>query len=171
MDTGVVSVLLFLDTEYTGLGQRDPKLISLAIVNEDGRLEFYAELADTWRVDDCSEFVKREVLPLLNGPGRLSAEVRDELRTWFMNAPSHVQTACDSATDWGFLLDLLGTPHPSNLTEKYLDLRPLIDTTIYDRTVSAYYQVDNRMHHALVDARAYRRGWLAWMDARKAKTN
>jgi hypothetical protein len=38
-------MLLFLDTEYTGLGQSRPKLISLTLVAEDGRREFYAELA------------------------------------------------------------------------------------------------------------------------------
>ncbi len=33
--------------------------------------------------------------------------------------------------------------------------------------LAACYRTDPRMHHALVDARAYRRDWLAWMDNRK----
>jgi hypothetical protein len=78
-----------------------------------------------------------------------------------------VQAACDSATDFRFVLDLLGAPRPSNLAAGYFDLRPLIDTATYDRTVAAYYRTDPRMHHALADARAYRSGWLAWMDSRK----
>jgi hypothetical protein len=166
-----VVVLIFLDTEYTGLGQASPKLISLALVAEDGRREFYVELTDTWRRDDCTEFVKCEVLPLLNGPYRTSAEARDELRAWFADAPREVQAACDSETDFRFLIDLLGAPRPPNLAPRYFDLRPLIDTTIYDFTLMAYYQTDNRMHHALADARAYRRGWLAWMDAGKSVSN
>jgi hypothetical protein len=51
-----LAMQLFLDTEYTGLGQARPQLISLALVPEDGRREFYVELTDTWRLDDCTEF-------------------------------------------------------------------------------------------------------------------
>jgi hypothetical protein len=65
------------------------------------------------------------------------------------------------------VLPLLGAPRPGNLAADYFDLRPLIDTSVYDRTVAACYQIDPRMHHALADARAYRAGWLAWMDSRK----
>lgn len=160
-------MLLFLDTEYTGLGQRQPKLISLALVAEDGQREFYVELANTWEPADCSNFVMREVLPLLGGPRVSRAEARAALRTWLADAPRAVQVACDSETDWHFLLDLLEPDRPENLAARYFDLRPLIDTTIYDRAVQDYYIKDRRVHHALVDARAYRYGWLAWMDARK----
>lgn len=160
-------MLLFLDSEYTGYGQHPPKLISLALVAEDGSREFYVELADTWSIDDCTGFVRREVLPLLTGLSVPRAKARIDLRAWFATAPRAVQVACDSETDWFFLLDLLGTPLPVNLDRRYYDLRPLVDTTIYDQTVAACYQGDARPHHALADARAYRRGWLAWMDSRK----
>ena len=160
-------MLIFLDTEYTGLGQVCPKLISLALVAEDGQREFYIELTDTWQLDDCAEFVKSEVLPLLQGPFCSEVEARDALRAWFADAPREVQIACDSETDFRFLSNLLGAPRPENLAACYFDLRPLIDTAIYDQVVTAYYQIDNRLHHALTDARAYRRGWLAWMDAQK----
>lgn len=160
-------MLLFLDTEYTGLGQADPRLISLALVAEDGQREFYVELADTWQLADCTGFVSREVLPLLEGSPRTQAQARVELRDWFAGAPRHVQAACDSATDFRFLLALLGEPRPANLEERYFDLRPLIDTMVYDRTVASCYETDPRVHHALADARAYRAGWLAWMDSRK----
>lgn len=36
-----------LGTEYTGLLQLTPKLISSGIGGEDGRREFYVELTDT----------------------------------------------------------------------------------------------------------------------------
>ncbi|MEM5330864.1 hypothetical protein VSR34_30310 [Paraburkholderia sp. JHI2823] len=160
-------MLLFLDTEYTGIGQPDPGLISLALVAEDARREFYVELADTWQPADCTRFVKQEVLPRLDGSPRTLAQARIELRDWLVEAPRHVQVACDSVTDFRFLLTLLGAPRPGNLAADYFDLRPLIDTSVYDRTVAACYRTDSRMHHALVDARAYRLGWLAWMDSRK----
>lgn len=164
-------MLLFLDTEYTGLRQAQPRLISLALVAEDGSREFYIELSDTWTAADCSPFVLHDVLPLCTGPRVPYVEARTELRAWLDDAPRAVQVACDSETDWRFLLDLLGTPLPSSLSDRYYDLRPLIDTTIYDQTVARYYRTDPRVHQALVDARAYRMGWLAWMDARKSQWN
>ncbi|SDE51119.1 hypothetical protein [Paraburkholderia lycopersici] len=163
-------MLLFLDTEYTGLGQRLPKLISLALVAEDGSREFYVELGDTWTPDDCTPFVQREVLPLLAGPCLPRAEACAALREWFNDAPRAVQAACDSETDWRFVLDLLDQSLPTNLANRYYDLRPLTDTTIYDRTVAACYTAEAHEHHALADARAYRLGWLAWMDARKTSS-
>lgn len=163
-------MLLFLDTEYTGLHQRDPQLISLGLVAEDGSREFYVELSDTWRIDDCSIFVKREVLPLLEGNPLSTRDAREALTIWFTNAPRVVQVACDSVTDFGFLLALLGDARPQNLAPTYFDLRPLVDTTVYDSAVQNYYRLDPRMHHALVDARAYQKGWLAWMDAHKNRT-
>jgi hypothetical protein len=104
---------------------------------------------------------------LLEGSPRTLTQARIELRDWFAAAPRHVQAACDSVTDFSFLLALLGEPCPGNLDVGYFDLRPLIDTMVYDRTVADYYKTDPRLHHALADARAYRRGWLAWMDSRK----
>lgn len=56
---------LFLDCEFTELSAA-AKLISLALVAEDGR-EFYVELLDTWQEEDCSDFVKEIVLPQLWG--------------------------------------------------------------------------------------------------------
>ncbi len=160
-------MLLFLDTEYTGFGQPNPKLISLALVAEDGQREFYVELTDTWKVEDCTEFVRNKVLPLLDGPQRTYVQAGAELRAWLNEAPRFVQAACDSSVDFRFLLDLLGAPCIPNLAVSCFDLRPLIDSTVYDSTVAAYHQVDPREHHALMDARAYRLGWLAWMDSRK----
>ena len=56
---------LFLDCEFTQLSTQ-AKLISLALVAEDGR-EFYVELLDTWQPKDCSDFVIEIVLPQLWG--------------------------------------------------------------------------------------------------------
>ncbi|WP_336353191.1 hypothetical protein [Pseudomonas atacamensis] len=56
---------LFLDCEFTRLSAT-AKLISLALVAENGR-EFYVELLDTWREEDCSDFVVEIVLPQLWG--------------------------------------------------------------------------------------------------------
>lgn len=54
---------LFLDCEFSQLSAA-AKLISLALVAENGR-EFYVELLDAWREEDCSDFVKEIVVPQL----------------------------------------------------------------------------------------------------------
>jgi hypothetical protein len=56
---------LFLDCEFTDLVPHN-KLISIALVDEDENF-FYAELTDTYTLDDCSDFVKAYVLPFLKG--------------------------------------------------------------------------------------------------------
>ncbi|WP_075359005.1 3'-5' exoribonuclease [Caballeronia sordidicola] len=161
-------MLLFLDTEYTS-SKRGSKLISLALVAQDGSREFYVELADTWQTSDCSDFVLRTVLPLLDNCCLSFTDARSALHRWFLAAPRAVQVACDSGIDWLYLLELLGPNRPENLLSERVDLRRMIDTTVYDQAVQAYYLQDPREHHALADARAYRQGWLAWMDARKGE--
>lgn len=58
-------MLIYLDTEFTELA-RDAKLLSIGLVSENGT-SFYAELADGWCLDDCSDFVVQVVLPLMEG--------------------------------------------------------------------------------------------------------
>ena len=162
-------MLVFLDTEYTGLSHpaRARKLLSLALVAEDGSAEWYAEL-DGWELADCDLWVQRHVVPHLTGPSLYRDAARASLQDWFATRPRSVQAACDSDIDWRFLLGLLGE-RPSNLAAQRLDLAPLIDTAIYINTVTAYFAKGHPEHHALHDARAYRLGWLAWMDAGKSK--
>lgn len=166
-------MLIFLDTEYTGLGQSDPKLISIALVPEDGNNPFYAEIeiGDGWTFWDCTEFVRHEVLPLLKGGEYLAtrAELKEQLLEWFSSMPRSVQIACDSETDFRFLRLVLGEDWPGKLGKCYFDLRPLIDTTVYDQTVQSYYSAERPPHNAFNDAQSYRLGWLAWMDANKQK--
>lgn len=38
-------LLLFIDTEFTGLNQRWPRLISIGLVSDDGGRTFYADLS------------------------------------------------------------------------------------------------------------------------------
>ncbi len=160
-------MLLFLDTEYTGLSHpaHARKLLSLALVAEDGSAEWYAEL-DGWELADCDPWVQRHVLPLMTST-RLSRDAaRASLQDWFATRPRSVQAACDSDIDWRFLLGLLGD-RPPNLAAQRHDLAPLIDTASYNNTLTAYFAKGHPEHHALHDAQAYRLGWLAWMDARK----
>ena len=164
-------MLIFLDTEFTGLGQPNPKLISLALVPADGRNPFYAEIAegDGWTLNDCNSFVLREVLPILNGGKYIvpSTELCNLLRAWFADMPRSVQIACDSVIDFRFLRTILAAEWPSKLEEQYFDLSTLITNSIYDQTVNRYYTQERPPHNALADAQAYRLGWLVWMDTKK----
>ena len=154
-------MLLFLDTEYTGLGQEQPRLISLALVSEDGRREWYAALSEGWTEAECSEFVKRTVLPQIKGPRLNIADARISLLEWMVDAPRRCIAACDAEQDFQFLLQLLGN-RPKNLEPAHHDLAPLINTSIYHHAVEAYHAAPDRpWHHALHDARSYRLGWLA----------
>ena len=164
-------MLIFFDTEFTGLGKPNPKLISLALVPDDGRNPFYAEIAegDGWTLNDCNSFVLREVLPILNGGKHIvpSTELSNLLRVWFADMPRSVQIACDSVIDFRFLRTILAAEWPDKLEEQYFDLSTLITNSIYDQTVNRYYTQERPPHNALADAQAYRLGWLAWMDAKK----
>lgn len=167
-------MLIFLDTEFTGLNQSDPKLISIGLVPADGRNEFYAEIeiGDGWTYFDCAEFVRLEVLPLLKGGNRLvtRAELRDKLLAWFATLPRNCQIACDSEIDMRLLRQALGDAWPANLAPKHFDLRDMANSTVFDRAVAEYFEWTNaKPHHALHDARANRKGWLAYCDARKNK--
>lgn len=161
-------MLIFLDCEFTDF--IDIELISIGMESECGQFSFYTErndYPDSW----CNDFVRSAVIPLLGQfPG--AACNRDELThrlwSWFATLPRHVQLASDSTHDRGLLWDAFGEGLPENLDKKVYDLRPLIDTTVFNYAVCRYHDQPNQpWHHALHDARAHRAGWLAWMDVNK----
>lgn len=160
-------MLIFLDTEFTDFIDCD--LIAIGMVSEDGQHEFYAERND-YEAAWCNAFVREAVLPLL---GRFPEVVcsREELTrrlwTWFATLPRQVKLACDSAHDRDLLWDAFEDGLPDNLDKAALDLRALIDTTVFHKAVCQYQSEKGDWHHALHDARANRAGWLAWMDANK----
>lgn len=160
-------MLIFLDTEFADFADREP--ISIGMVSEDGQHVFYAELQDFDR-DRCNAFVRSTVWPLLgqiDGATVKRVDLPDRLRAWFATLPRSVTIACDSQFDREVLGTVIGGPWPANLAG-WFDLRPLIDSTVFDKAVSAYHDQPGRpWHHALHDAHAHRAGWLAWMDQRR----
>lgn len=115
-------MLVFLDTEFNGLSHpaNARKLLSLALVTEDGRAEWYAEL-DGWELADFDPWVQRHVVPLLTGPNLSRHAAKASLQDWFAACPRSVQAACDSEIDWRFLLELLGD-RPENLLPQRMTL-------------------------------------------------
>lgn len=94
-----------MDTEYTGLSYpaHARKLLSLALVAEDGSAEWYAEL-DGWELADCDSWVKRHVVPLLTGPRLTCDAARASLQNWFAARPP-ARAACEQ----------LATPTPTGI--------------------------------------------------------
>ena len=154
---------LFLDTEFTS--PETKQLISIGIISEDGQHSFYAELNE-YDASLCNRFVCENVLPHLEHKGMSRDQLACVLREWFATLPRRVFFSCDSYDDIKLVLALLGE-RPVNLIENWLDLRSLIDTTVYHNAVEAYHTPDKPWHHALHDAEAHRAGWLAWMDLNK----
>lgn len=139
-------MMVFLDCEFTRLSAA-AKLISLALVAEDGR-EFYVELLDTWQEEDCSDFVKEIVLPQLWGGSYALPifEARISLLRFLTSFKKEVEIVTDAPQyDWELFCDLV-----------YYDGRwPRIvrnfptDAT----TLSPTSEGEELPHHALLDAR------------------
>ena len=160
-------MLIFLDTEFSSLRQKKPKLLSLGLISEDSR-DWYGELSDGWSVEDCHPFVVDNVLPLFTGPKMKRASARRSLRAWIKQFEQAVTLACDWPMDFKLALELLGKP-PANLALDYYDLALLLDVEVYSASANRYYTRSRPPHHALHDARANRLGWLAWKSAERAE--
>ena len=137
---------LFLDCEFT---QRSAaaKLISLALVAEDGR-EFYAELIDTWREADCSDFAIKIVLPQLWG-GSYALPIigaRSALFDFLTSFDEALESVTDAAQyDWELFCELAydDGKWPRNVRNHPIDANTL--KLMNDGVLLP--------HHALLDAR------------------
>ncbi|KPW47396.1 hypothetical protein ALO95_200231 [Pseudomonas syringae pv. antirrhini] len=137
---------LFLDCEFTQLSAT-AKLISLALVAENGR-EFYVELLDTWRVEDCSDFVVEIVLPQLWGGGNEQPIIgaRAALLDFLASFDEVLEIVTDAPQyDWELFCELAykGGKWPRNVRNY-----PTNATTL-----EASSDGDPLPHHALLDAR------------------
>ncbi|MNH30999.1 3'-5' exoribonuclease [compost metagenome] len=137
---------LFLDSEFSQLSAQ-AKLISLALVGQDRR-EFYVELQDTWLVDDCSEFVKKIVLPQLWG-GEYTMpiiEARRALLQFLATYDEQLEIVTDApAYDWELFCELAydDGKWPKNVRNFPTDAT----------TLTATNDGEELPHHALLDAR------------------
>ncbi|MEW5943263.1 MAG: hypothetical protein AB1710_05330 [Pseudomonadota bacterium] len=162
-------MLIFIDTEFTGLGQRQPKLISLGLADETGR-SFYAELPEAYYRQQCSEWVEENVLPLLwGGEHVLPVEaLKERLRTWIEDLQDRAMLVTDSP-DYDFeLVKALLEPWPHNLSKTPLQF----DVTAMgvnrqkwlEGILATYHTQDRPEHHALHDAFALREGVMAALE-------
>ena len=137
---------LFLDSEFSQLSAQ-AKLISLALVGQDRR-EFYVELQDTWQVDDCSDFVKKIVLPQLWG-GEYAmplTEARPALLRFLATYDEELEVVTDAPVyDWELFCELAyhDGKWPKNVRNFPTDAT----------TLTATNDGEELPHHALLDAR------------------
>jgi hypothetical protein len=155
-------MLLYLDTEFTGLDQASPDLISIGLVDEAGG-EFYAELPESHWTVQCNEWVHFNVLPhLWRGEHvQTEASISERLTEWIESIPGEcvVVTDCPSA-DFFMMLKRLLHRWPKNLQGS-----PILFSAwsmgdeqqpILQQLMDAYHSANRPRHHALHDAHALR---------------
>jgi hypothetical protein len=166
------SVNVFFDTEFTDIHPlKKPKLISVGLVAGDGR-EFYAELTDTYQVGDCSDFVIKTVLPLLNWKKGdhsfclLEAQCASKLQEFIESlGDGEVVLRSDApGYDWPLVADMFNFYGcwPKNLRRKcgtvYFDSDRM--RFRYQCGMSEFWRAyASEQHHALVDAKSMAFSW------------
>lgn len=155
-------MLLFLDTEFTGLDQAKPDLISIGLVDEVGH-EFYAELPESHWTVQCNEWVHSNVLPHLWGDDHVQSEtsIRERLTSWIESIPDEAVIVTDWPNgDFFIQLKKLLPQWPKNLNPWPMqfsawsmgdDRQPELQKLMDD-----YHTPQRPRHHALHDAHALR---------------
>lgn len=145
-------MLIFIDTEFTDF--RNPQLISIALVADEGGHEFYAELP--YDLARCSDFVVEIVLPALGEPaGALCepVELKSRMLAWLaqFEAAGEVSVCYDFDGDWRFLDAILGDDIPAWIVPRN------VFEHLDQQALKSYFDIhDGVEHHALHDARANR---------------
>lgn len=153
-------MLIFCDSEFTDFDS--PRLISLALVAEDEYRWLYTELDGEHWYRHASEFVLREVVPLLDRKygWEAPAAAAARIRAWCDKLPDAGQIVCDSDYDWELLRGLL-LEHggwPDNLVDKMLMVQWSPKLAEYRQDYLLRYGLS--AHHALADAKSLRYAYL-----------
>ena len=150
---------LFLDTEFTKL-EPGYKLISIALVDEDENF-FYAELNDTYKLEDCSDFVKSYVLPFLKGGKYVMSEHECKLAIANWIEDRNVECIlCSDNPSWDFplLFPLLEPLWPENL-DKDQSIPVRVPSHVQEKLVIEF---DYDIHNALDDAMVMKKATLGY---------
>jgi len=170
---------ILLDTEFTDFDSRD--VISVGMVSECGGYEFYSEVSDH-NPNLRTQFVNQVVMPLLQG-GDVSvpyAQSAERMSNWLTSLPQDqgdLMVLVDYIGDW-LIVDCMLRKFPIKRPIRCQFINYALDHIIKERGITApevltqarinfdsgcqhYYTIDSRQHHALVDAKSNRVGWLA----------
>lgn len=172
---------LFLDTEFTNL--MHPQLISIGIITEDGKQEFYMERND-YDKKSSSQFVREMVEPFLMTNGVTFNEMSARLYTWLVELSEEYQVVVDYPDDWELFLDLVENL-PQNIKGEPCYVYPQLETVAVlkgmkddcmlqhiisirkafkDAVNDFFFTYKLPNHHALNDAKANRYGWIKAME-------
>ena len=156
-------MLVFLDTEFTGLDQIKPDLISIALVDETGR-DFYVELPPSTYQVQLSEWAHNNVVCHLQGGKHIQTleQIRGRLLPWVTSIQDKamIVTDCPDA-DFTLLKPLLPV-WPKNLAKFPMmfsswsmgdNKQPALE-----KFMMSYFTPERPQHHALHDAHALRLG-------------
>jgi diamine N-acetyltransferase len=153
LDVDAARTYVFFDSEFTDFD--DPALISIGAVATDSSA-FYCELHG-WPADSASDFVRTNVVPLLDGNAVPFSRARQGFVSWLAERARSrpVTIVSDSGFDRLSLIWLFGG-------------EDLPENVEWQRVPVAYEQLDDVAralglcrHHALDDARALRHALLA----------
>ena len=141
----------FLDTEFDPTPGKAPILISLGIVDEDGK-EFYAENLD-YNPANAHEWIQKNVLPHLTGPA-FSEKKIIEMALEFCDKPGAEFYCWVGAYDWFILWDLFAKYQifPKFMRRDFREIRQLQDTH-YPMLDVHSCSSGAAMHNALNDAK------------------
>lgn len=161
---------IFFDTEFSGFGVVNPKLVSIGCITQSGEDTFYAEVLYTpVLVDSCLPWVRKNVLSHLErGDAAMpEEEIARRLFTWLcgLSPEKELILISDSPTiDGLYLHSLLKVAgYPPNMDRK---IRPMkmpspMGWQRYHSALEKAQKSQLRAHHALDDAKANRLAWLA----------
>lgn len=144
---------VFIDSEFTSLER--PTLISFGAIDGAGAT-FYRELAG-WSAQLCSDFVRREVLPLLDGGAVAAPLAAADFIAWLRGSgpfDDAVTLVSDSGFDRWAVAELIGS---GDLPRGVRWQRVPIPYQELDQVAA---QLGLRRHHALDDAVALRQAVL-----------
>lgn len=144
---------IYFDTEFEGL-KFDAALISIGLTNASGSHVFYAELSDSYRVENCNDFCKSEVLPLLeHGEKRMTHEqLCKALWSWLVAQGESTVLICDSHRDIIQIKYLFPKGLPTNCSYEVLCFVKKWERRIANRERKIHKEYGLRVHHALDDA-------------------
>jgi hypothetical protein len=143
--------MVFIDTEFTDF--KNSQMISIGLVSETGA-ELYLET--TFPQNECSDFVKAVVWPLLwHTPDVTvtSLEIRDRLVTWLdsiRRGDEDITIMFDYITDWTLFGEALDYRLPPYISAA------CIGPNHFSKKVAKEWMEQQGLaeHHALYDARA-----------------
>lgn len=142
---------VFIDTEFTDF--KNSQMISIGLVSDTGA-ELYLET--TFPHNECSDFVKEVVLPLLSQTPEVMVttnEIRDRLVTWLDSIrrdDENIYVCFDYVTDWALFGEALDYRLPD-----YVVGKPIGPNHFSRKEAEEWmHQQGLPRHHALYDARS-----------------